>query len=90
VMSTSIKVRGEDKKDFDRLQSELTLRFGKKITQQELFSRIIELEGDAKEGFIKGVYLPLSEGEIEEIRKLQSDWGIVTSEEEIDEILYEK
>lgn len=89
-MSTSIKVRGEDKKDFDRLQSELTLRFGKKITQQELFSRIIELVGDAKEIFIKGVYLPLSEGEIEEIRKLQSDWGIVTSEEEIDEILYEK
>ena len=39
--------------------------------------------------FIKGVYLPLSEGEIEEIRKLQSDWCIVTSEEEIDEILYE-
>ncbi len=90
MMSTSIKVRGEDKKDFDRLQSELTLRFGKKITQQELFSRIIELVGDAKEIFIKGVYLPLSEGEIEEIRKLQSDWGIVTSEEEIDEILYEK
>nr|QNO52914.1 hypothetical protein PANBHIFL_00029 [Methanosarcinales archaeon ANME-1 ERB6] len=89
-MSTSIKVRGEDKKDFDRLQSELTLRFGKKITQQELFSRIIELVGDAKEIFIKGVYLPLSEGEIEDFRKLQSDWGIVTSEEEIDEILYEK
>ena len=90
MMSTSIKVRGEDKKDFDRLQSEFTLRFGKKITQQELFSRIIELVEDAKEIFIKGVYLPLSEGEIEEIRKLQSDWGIVTSEEEIDEILYEK
>ena len=90
MMSTSIKVRGEDKKDFDRLQSELTLRFGKKITQQELFSRIIELVGDAKEIFIKGVYLPLSEGEIEDFRKLQSDWGIVTSEEEIDEILYEK
>jgi len=88
MMSTSIKVRGEDKKDFDRLQSELTLRFGKKITQQELFSRIIELVEDAKEIFITGVYLPLSEREIEEIRKLQSDWGIVTSEEEIDEILY--
>jgi hypothetical protein len=28
--------------------------------------------------------LPLSGGEIEKIRKLQSDWGVVTSEEEID------
>lgn len=36
-------MREEDKKEFDRLQSEITLRFGRKITHQELFSRIIEL-----------------------------------------------
>ena len=89
-MSTSIKVREKDKKEFSRLQSELTLRFGEKITQQELFSRIIELVEYSKESFLNVCILPLSEGEIEEIRKLQSDWGIVTSEEEIDEILYEK
>ncbi|MCK4735162.1 MAG: hypothetical protein KAT65_22105 [Methanophagales archaeon] len=89
-MSTSIKVMGEDKKEFNRLQSELTLRFGRKITQQELFTRIIELVEDSKEVFIKGCILPLSEEEIEKIRKLQSDWGVITSEEEIDEILYEK
>ena len=79
-MSTSIKVRGEDKKEFDRLQSELTLRFGRKITQQELFTRIIELVEDSKEVFINVCILPLSEEEIEKIRKLQSDWGIITSE----------
>ena len=28
--------------------------------------------------------------EIEKIRKLQSDWGVITSEVEIDEILYDK
>lgn len=89
-MSTSIKVREKDKKEFGRLQSELTLRFGEKITQQELFSRIIELVEYSKESFLNVCILPLSGGEIEEIRKLQSDWGIVTSEEEIDEILYEK
>jgi len=89
-MSTSIKVREKDKKEFGRLQSELTLRFGEKITQQELFSRIIELVEYSKESFLNVCILPLSEEEIEEIRKLQSDWGIVTSEEEIDEILYEK
>ncbi|NQE46612.1 hypothetical protein C5S31_11385 [ANME-1 cluster archaeon GoMg2] len=89
-MSTSIKIEEKDKKEFENLQSELSLRFGKKITQQELFSRIIELVEDSKEVFIKGMYLPLSEEEIEKIRKLQSDWGVVTSEEEIDELLYEK
>ncbi|MCK4734440.1 MAG: hypothetical protein KAT65_18435 [Methanophagales archaeon] len=89
-MSTSIKVREEDKKEFDRLQSEITLRFGRKITQQELFSRIIELVEDSKEVFIDVCTLPLSEEEIEEIRKLQSDWGIVTREENIDELLSDK
>ena len=43
-----------------------------------------------KRSFFKGVYLPLSEEEIEKIRGLQSDWTVVTSEKEIDEILYEK
>ena len=85
-MSTSIKVRAKDKKEFERLQSELSLRFGKKLTQQELLSRIIELVKNSKEDFIHVDILPLSEEEIEKIRKLQSDWGVETIEEEIDDI----
>jgi hypothetical protein len=89
-MSTSIKVEDVDKKEFERLQSELTLKFGVEITQQELFSRIIKLGGDSEEVIINESLLPLSGGEIEKIRNLQSDWGVITSEEEIDEILYDK
>jgi biotin synthase-related radical SAM superfamily protein len=89
-MSTSIKVMDKDKKEFERLQSELSLRFGKEITQQELLSRIIELVKNSKEEFIHVNILPLSEEEIEKIRKLQSDWGVETTEEEIDDILYKK
>jgi len=89
-MSASIKVREEDKKEFVSLQSELTLRFGKKITQQELFSRVIELVEDSKESLLNVCIPPLSEEEVEKIRKLQSDWGVVTREENIDKLLYEK
>ena len=91
-MSASIKVREEDKKEFVSLQSELTLRFGKKITQQELFSRIIELveDSNSKKSLLTGCISPLSEKKIEKIRELQSDWEIVTREENIDELLYEK
>jgi|LGVF01.1.fsa_nt_gb cAMP phosphodiesterase len=91
-MSASIKVREEDKKEFESLQSELTLRFGKKITQQELFSRIIELveDSNSKKSLLTGCISPLSEEKIEKIRELQSDWEIVTREENIDELLYEK
>jgi hypothetical protein len=80
----------KDKKEFERLQSELSLKFGKKITQQELLSRIIELVKDSKEDIIHLNILPLSEEEIEKIRNLQSDWGVETTEEELDDILYKK
>jgi hypothetical protein len=34
--------------------------------------------------------LPLSDEEIEKIRQLQRDWGVETTEEEIDDLLYRK
>lgn len=39
---STIKVRTEDKKDFDRLLHELALRTGETVTHHELFHRILE------------------------------------------------
>jgi len=41
----------KDKQLFDMLQAELMLKTGKKITQQELFSSIIEYVRSRKENF---------------------------------------
>ena len=88
-MSESIKVRKKDKQKFDTLQAEFTLKTGKKITQQELFSEIIEFATSRKDSFFGRLFnLPLSDQEISAFKQLQSDWGIVTEESEIDMVLY--
>jgi hypothetical protein len=88
-MIENIKVRKEDKQIFDMLQAELTFKTGKKITQQELFSNIINFTRYKKNSFFGSIRkLPLSEKEIEKLKGLRSDWGIVTDETEIDMIIY--
>ncbi len=88
-MSENIKIHEKDKNIFDMLQAEFTLKTGKKITQQELFSNLIEFVRSRKDNFFGRLSkLPLSEKEKKKIRSLQSDWGVETSEEEIDFVVY--
>jgi len=88
-MSENIKIHEKDKHIFDMLQAELTLKAGKKITQQELFSQLIEFVRSRKDNFFGRLSkLPLSEKEKKKIRSLQSDWGVETSEEEINFVVY--
>ena len=88
-MSENIKIHEKDKHIFDLLQAELTLKTGKKMTQQELFSELIEFVRSRKDNFFGRLSkLPLSEKEKKKIRNLQSDWGVETSEEEIDFVVY--
>jgi len=88
-MSENIKIQEKDKHIFDMLQAELTLKTGKKITQQELFSWLIEFARAKKDNFFGRLSkLPLSEKEKKKIRSLSSDWGVETSEEEIDMVVY--
>ena len=88
-MSENIKIHEKDKHIFDMIQAELTLKTGKKITQQELFSQLIEFVRSRKDNFFGRVSkLPLSEKEKNKIRSLQCDMGVETSEEEIDLIVY--
>jgi hypothetical protein len=88
-MSENIKIHEKDKQIFDMLQAELTLKIGKKMTQQELFSRLIEFAESRKDNFFGRIFkLPLSEKEIRKIKNLQSDWGLVTTETEIDKEVY--
>ncbi|MCE8423335.1 MAG: hypothetical protein J5U17_10615 [Candidatus Methanoperedens sp.] len=88
-MTENIKILEKDKQLFDMLQAELMLKTGKKITQQELFSSIIEFVRSRKENFFGRLFkLPLSEKEIKRIESLQSDWGAITTEKEIDMVIY--
>jgi len=87
-MSENIKIHEKDKNIFDMVQAELTLKTGKKITQQELFSQLIEFVMSRKDNFFGRLSkLPLSEKEKKKIRSIPCNMG-VTTEEEIDMIVY--
>ncbi len=90
-MSTSVKMSEGTKRLIDRLQARIVLTTGRKPSQQEILDQVLRLASEDEEDLIRrlsGVKLPLSRREIEALMKIPTDWGIATSEPEIDEVLY--
>jgi len=85
---TTIKVRDPDKRRFDRLQHEYIAESGEKITQQELFLRLLDYVEARKKDFLMKKSA-IGEEEIRKFRELQEDWGVETSEDEINSVLYD-
>lgn len=89
---SSVKVYGETKKKFDRLQAEFLLKSGKKLSQQDILDRIVDFTARKKENFFEemsGIDHPLGSDEIKRILKTPKNWGIKTREGDIDKILYQ-
>lgn len=92
-MATSVKVDETTKDRLETLQAEIKLETGRKVTQQELLDRLVEHGIEAKTDIIDSFrddFDGLSDEEIEQYLSGTSDWGVETTEAEIDEILYEK
>lgn len=90
-MATSVKMDERTKSRLEELQAEIKLRTGKKVTQQEVLEQLVDGAFESKSAFIDSFRehkLPLSEEEKEAFFSGTSDWGVETTEEEIDEILY--
>lgn len=90
-MSTSVKLSVEDKKKLERLQAMVTVKTTKKVTQQELLSRLIEDAAEQGENFIDKTFqgtVPMSDDTYHRMLSLASDWGTRTKWEDIDEVLY--
>jgi adenylate kinase family enzyme len=79
------------KEKLDRLQAKLFLRYGRKMTKEELLRRLLDHAGSAELDFLsasEGIRYPLPDEVIERIKSRSSDWGVVTRSEEIDKYLY--
>jgi len=90
-MSTSVKLSEEDKEKLEKLQALVTLKAGHKVTQQELLSTLIGEALAIGDEFVEKMFktsIPMSDQEYERILSLVEDWGVETSWEEIDQILY--
>jgi len=89
-MSTTVRIGREYKKKLDRLQARLFIKTGKRISLQRLLELAVSLSIESEEELIGSISndLQLSEDEVKEILASPRDWGVVTSEEEIDRELY--
>ncbi|WP_158855467.1 hypothetical protein [Halorhabdus sp. CUG00001] len=92
-MTTSVKIATNTKDKLEQLQAEIKLETGRKVTQQELLDRLVRHGFDSKGALIDSFrddFEGLSEAEIEQFLSGTSDWGMETSEAEVDRILYEE
>lgn len=90
-MATSVKMDETTKEQLERLQAEIKLETGKRVTQQELLTRVIEEAIESKGQLIdsfRDKRVPVSEAEREAFHAGRISSGTVTREEDIDEILY--
>lgn len=90
-MTTAVKVDDEAKARLEELQAEIRLEAGKKVTQQELLSRLIddayESRAEVVDSF-RELTVPLTDEEKAAMQQGRISSGVETDEEDIDDILY--
>lgn len=88
-MSTTVRIRDEDKERLDRLQAKITLETGEKPSLEEVLHRLVELGETHEVELTEGdTGLGLTEDEKAEVLEATYDLGTPTREQDIDEILY--
>jgi len=90
-LGTTVRLREEDKEKLEGLRAMATLSSGRKISQERLLGALLDDALSHGESFLAesfGGSRPLSEKEFERVLSLVSDWGVETSSDEIDEVLY--
>jgi hypothetical protein len=90
-MATSVKMDDETKSQLERLQAEILLETGEKVTQQEILSRLVERAVESRADLIDSFRpdrVPVSDAEREAFHEGTVSSGVETTEEDIDDILY--
>jgi hypothetical protein len=90
-MSTAVKMDEAAKSKLEELQAEIRLKTGKKVTQQELLTRLIESAVDSRTEFVDSFRdgkTSLRETEIQAFNQGTVASGAETDEEDIDDVLY--
>jgi hypothetical protein len=91
-MTTEVTIDKDAKSRLEELQSEIRLRTGNKITQQEILTRLIDDAYESHEEFVdsfRDTAVPLSAEEKEAMQQGRINSGVETDEEDLDDVLYE-
>ncbi|HUR68007.1 MAG TPA: hypothetical protein VM370_02090 [Candidatus Thermoplasmatota archaeon] len=88
-MATTVRIQDEDKAILDALQARYLLATGQRISLDDLLHRVVELAQEHEDEIVLDDEAPtLTQKEIKAFLAGASDWGVTTSEDEIDDILY--
>lgn len=88
-MSTTVRIREEDKQVLDRLQARITLETGERPSLEEVLHRVVELAEEQEDELLSDDEPPrLTEEEKQHVLDTTFDLGYATREEDIDETLY--
>ncbi|MDS0295320.1 hypothetical protein [Halogeometricum luteum] len=90
-MTTSVKMDDDTKSRLERLQAEIRLKTGKRVTQQDVLARLVEHAIESKADLVDSFReerVPLAESEREKFHNGMVSSGVSTSEEDIDDVLY--
>jgi hypothetical protein len=91
-MATSVKMDDDTKSRLERLQAEIRLQTGARVTQQEILARLVERAIESKADLVDSFRencVPLSESERGAFHEGMVSSGVTTTEDDIDDVLYE-
>lgn len=90
-MATSVKMDERTKDRLERLQAEIKLETGRKVTQQELLKRLLDSAYESRSEFVdsfRDEWDGLSDDETDRLLSGAVDSGNPVEEDEIDDALY--
>lgn len=91
-MVTVVEIDKETKSRLKELQTEVRLRTGTTVTEQELVEQLVEDAYERKSAFVdsfQSTTVPLTEDEKETMASGRFSPGVETNENHIDDVLYE-
>ena len=90
-MATSVKMDDDTKSRLERLQAEIRLKTGTRVTQQEILARLVENAIESKADLVDSFReqrVPVPESERDSFHEGMISSGTSTSEDDIDDVLY--
>jgi hypothetical protein len=90
-MATSVEMDDDTKSRLERLQAEIRLKTGKRVTQQEVLARLVERAIESKADLVDSFReerVPVPEEDREAFHDGMVSSGVTTSEEDVDDVLY--
>lgn len=90
-MATSVKMDDDTKSRLERLQAEIRLRTGTRVTQQELLRRLVVDAVESKDDLVDSFReerVPVTESERDAFHDGMVSSETTTTESDIDDVLY--